>query len=137
VPADPVLAAYVALINSVSARDGMADFGFDMTVAVDGLLITGNVIGGATWFKRVAEKLRADTASAGEAIGDALAQPLERVREQTYESGDERGVAYLHLVNAHPVVATPGVVWQGGMLLRIRLDSISAWTFGGVAMTSL
>jgi hypothetical protein len=136
---DPVLAAYVAVINTVSMREGMADFGFDLTVAVDGLLITGNVIGAGTWFQRVADKMRADTAHVGGAIGEALAQPLERVRDQAHATEDPaaRGVGYLHLVNAHPVVSTPGVVWQGGMALRIRLDRIAAWTFGGVSMTAL
>ncbi|MFE3430004.1 hypothetical protein [Streptomyces sp. NPDC059171] len=143
--ADYVLTQLVELVNRSDAE-------FGMTVASNGLTVTGTLVSNRKWFDLQAQFLKAATSSADGEVGlhtifegwrDANREITEEEKriEETIEGLDlperiQKAIAevtqrtgYIHLAKAR-YVSTQGFVPTEGVLWRGRLDAVTGWSVG-------
>ncbi|MEU9978521.1 hypothetical protein [Streptomyces sp. NPDC051014] len=142
---DYVLAQLVELVNR-------SDMEFSVTVASNGLMITGTLVSNQTWFDRQADLIRAGSGMQDDEVGlhtifegwrdrnrEATAEDKQvedalkdielphRFQQAIDETAQQAG--YIHLAKARYVVQQ-GFVPAEGMLWRGRLDAITGWSVG-------
>ena len=113
-----------------------SDVEMGITLHVHGLMVTGRLISGATYWSESAAELR-ESGKGPTELTEAMAESMERVAEeyrQTYTDSEAVAehpsmTAFLHLRNAHTLgpqgpTPTDGTLWRG------RLSSVDGFTFG-------
>jgi hypothetical protein len=120
------------LVDHVNEHDGA----IPITLTVDGLVISGTLVGVREYLRRSAEDLaevfpsRSESiiesfTEAGEESVDAVRKHKERVRAGEAELETPH---YVHLRNAHYVTGSAGA--HGPVLWRGRLDDVSGFSLG-------
>lgn len=116
----------------VSIHNRSEDASFGITLMVGGILITGDLVSGRTYFTGQAEEVKAigtgtglEGFIAGLEVG-AQAYPVEEFDEETADPSSPR---YIHLRNAQ-VVAPSGFMPARGMWWRGRLTSVDGFWIG-------
>ncbi len=116
-----------------------SDLEMNVTLHVNGQVITGKLISGATFWSESAQDIRARTEGPSD-LTDAMASSMERVADEyrsTYaedtsvEEGNPPMTAFVHLRDARTItpqgpLPTPGGLWRG------RLSSVDGFTFGEI-----
>ena len=113
-----------------------SDVEMGITLHIHGLMVTGRLVSGATYWSESAAKLRESGQGPTELV-ETMAESMERVAEgyrETYTDSeavaeDPSLTAFLHLRNAHTLgpqgpTPTDGALWRG------RLSSVDGFTFG-------
>jgi hypothetical protein len=126
---DNVLAMLVHIANTSDVEMGL-------TIHVAGLVVTGRLISGATFWVASAQKLRESGQGPTELI-EPMAESMEKVAqayrdayaEDPTDPGDPSTSAFVHMRDAHTLVPqgptpTAGALWRG------RLASIDGFSFG-------
>jgi hypothetical protein len=109
----------------VSAAD--AGTGFDITLQMDGFLVSGRLTGGRSYFDGIGESF----------AGSGLAESFAALRDQHYpkvtDKGSKPGPAFIHMKNArffntsgHPIPGNEGVWWRG------RLSDVAGFFLGAL-----
>lgn len=101
---------------------GAAVYEFGLSVLVGGSWVAGVAISGERWYGMV----RSQLAEALEVPSDEPAAPTA-----TQEEADALLDGFLHLRDARVWQGGDGLPGDGG-LVRVRVEDISAWTFGTV-----
>lgn len=116
-----------------------SDLEMNVTLHVNGQVITGKLISGATFWSESAQDIRARTEGPSE-LTEAMATSMERVADEyrsTYaedtsvEEGNPPMTAFVHLRDARTITAQGPIPTQGG-LWRGRLASVDGFTFGEI-----
>jgi hypothetical protein len=126
---DNVFAMLVHVANTSDVEMGV-------TLHVGGLIVTGRLISGATYWRESAQKLRESGQGPRELI-EPMAEGMEKVAEaysdayaaDAADPDDHAATAFLHLRDAHTLVPqgptpTAGALWRG------RLASVDGFSFG-------
>jgi hypothetical protein len=129
---DSVLGTYVALMDQLTepALPGIA-----LSLTVDGLVVSGELIPQWQWFAEVSELNKNEDpfyTGMAEYVKEQsdLAHEAVRVRDAGHEVTHKQQLAlsaptrYIHLRNAQIVHAAEGCLWRG------RLCDVSGWTPG-------
>ncbi|GAB6899468.1 gas vesicle accessory protein GvpU [Kineosporia succinea] len=128
VPGDPILRLFASIAEQ-------AAFELGITVAVDGALVSGVLVGQDEWLR-----LLGQTLDGGESIAQSLRRYLNKnlheavteVIEPLNDDPEPEEYEYLHLKGARYVsgesfVPTPP---SGPVLWRGRIEHISGWSWG-------
>jgi hypothetical protein len=127
---DVLLAYVVDMLNRVGdALEPGQDVATGISLVVAGRTIAGELVNAQAWLDEEAARFRAAGEDAGElarVITESLARGVETVRAG-YEPDSNRPVGFLHLRNV--------TVFDGGSelrsdLMRVRIESVDAWTMG-------
>ncbi len=94
----------------------------DMTLAVNGLLVTGTVVANAEWFRIMEEQVRA--------ASDGLANLLGEMGERLDPA--EGLPQFVHMVDVGYFVASEAIPADCDALWRGRLDAVDGWSIGRV-----
>jgi hypothetical protein len=126
---DNVLAMLVHVANTSDVEMGM-------TLHVGGLMITGRLISGATYWAASAQELR-DSGQGPTQLIESMAENMDKVAEayrdayaaDAADPGDHAATTFVHLRGAHTLVPqgptpTAGAFWRG------RLASVDGFSFG-------
>jgi hypothetical protein len=109
------------------------DLEIGVTLHVNGLVITGKLISGATYWSLSARDLRERSVGSRDLV-DAMAQSMENVaaeyRDTLAEESDSHPMqGFVHLKDARTVTPKGGIP-RAGAFWRGRLDSIDGFTLG-------
>jgi len=127
---DVLLAYVVDMLNGVGdALEPGQDVAAGISLVVAGRTIAGELVNAQAWLDEEAAQFRAAGEGAGElarVITESLARGVDTVRAG-YEPESNRPVGFLHLRNV--------TVFDGGTelrsnLMRVRIESVDAWTMG-------
>jgi hypothetical protein len=136
-PRDLLLSAFVTTIEAIDAEqpDAEAPLSLSLVPIVGGAIVSGMLISQRLYFRAFGERLRRSIASL-----NLDASPLERVfvhaanvAQEVARLGPANVPTHLHLREAYilsPIgfVPTPKDAATEGLLLRIPLDSVDAFT---------
>lgn len=106
-----------------------AGIGTSVTVAVPGSVISGVICSRNRWLDLLADQHGG--APAAEMFVNALRDRLRTPDDQDEESVPASDYHYLHLENA--AVQAGNTFTARGMLWRVRISEVSAWTFSPLA----
>jgi hypothetical protein len=109
------------------------DLEIGVTLHVNGLVITGKLISGATYWSSSARDLRERSVGSRDLV-DAMAQSMEKLaveyRDTLAEEADSHPMtAFVHLKDARTVTPKGGIP-RSGAFWRGRLASIDGFTLG-------
>ena len=127
---DWLLASWARVIENLSLD--YTDFGLGVTLTIGGASYSGVMVSGRKWVSEMAMVLQSKAMDPR--IARVLAQSFEDVR-QVYDDPEflERTPEFVHLLYA-TVVNPHGERTGEGLPMRIRLDSVAAWTVAGWAV---
>lgn len=124
------------IFNRLVHVTNTTDFEVPITLHVQGVVTSGKLISGATFWEESAAELREEAHGPREAI-EAMADGFEKVaetyrtrfRDSVPDPDDEPRDAFVHLRDARTV--TPeGALPVGGSLWRARVASVDAFALG-------
>lgn len=128
-PGDWLLRKLVDLVNHVDVRIGI-------TLCVQGMLVSGDLVGGETYLKQLGHNLSEGFSTATGGKGDGgFKEELSRMAERVYAK--DRVPAppeYVHLVDTR--IFSPGgepIPNNQGMLFRARIAEVGAFSVGKLA----
>jgi len=132
VQGDPILRLFASIAEQAS-------FDLGITVAVDGALVTGVLVGQDEWLRLLGQTMDGGESIAlslrrylNQGLHEAVAEVIEPMNEDPQPEDHE----YLHLKNARYVMGTGFVptppaepsLWRG------RIDHISGWSWGALTV---
>jgi hypothetical protein len=127
---DVLLAYVVDMLNRVGdALEPGQDVSTGISLVVSGRTIAGELVNAQAWLDEEAASFRAAGEGAGElarVITESLARGVDTVRTG-YEPESNRPVGFLHLRNV--TVFDAGNELRSN-LMRVRIESVDAWTMG-------
>jgi hypothetical protein len=132
------------LLQFWSARaNRFPDVKMGMTLLIGGTWISGNLISGEVFF----EKSAAQFDGAAQAATSDIGGFLRSWGAETYSNADPTGdlvedpnyppPMYLHLDDVYRLSELNGPVLQMNMLLRAKISSVEAWSWGSIALPRL
>ena len=127
---DVLLAYVVDMLNRVGdALEPGQDVSTGISLVVSGRTIAGELVNAQAWLDEEAASFRAAGEGAGElarVITESLARGVDTVRTG-YEPESDRPVGFVHLRNV--TVFDAGNELRSN-LMRVRIESVDAWTMG-------
>ncbi|WP_273854453.1 hypothetical protein [Serratia liquefaciens] len=105
-----------------------------VTIFLKGTVITGNLISGANYFKKVAEKFKAID---NKEVADIFADFFSEAGVTHYSTGeglDSPPTSYLHLSGAQIVNGNGHLFDLADSFLRVRLDEIDGHLIGKISL---
>ncbi|MDQ0921728.1 hypothetical protein QF038_000236 [Pseudarthrobacter sp. W1I19] len=123
----------LALLLTPLFRTG-ADATIELTVVVDGTVISGSVVSEHAWMQRQNDQIRAGSP----AVADALAAVESKRGEEALETPEETGAARLQRQDRYIHFLAP-VLLSGGVHVRmpatrVDLRKVAAWSIGRISL---
>lgn len=103
-----------------------------MTVSVGGTVVSGNVIGRNAWLDLIAEQGNRQGGNGGTFLA-SLAEVYKRPTRDDDDDTPQR-FGFLHFKDA--AILMGPTMSPRGMLWRVRIEEVTAWTFSVISATS-
>lgn len=125
------------LLRYLADQANQSDLQMGITLQVDGMLVSGTLVGGQAYFDAVTKDI--STALGGKEDSKALAELFERMNRVLHSGANpdtpKPTPAYIHLkgarffqaADAKPIPGNQGIWWRG------RLSQISGFFFGNLS----
>ncbi|WP_027854685.1 hypothetical protein [Marinobacterium litorale] len=132
---DPVLVGLIQILDKISDKTAADDFGFPITLFVDGTVLSGKAVSGATYFKKFADSYEQFFAGFGDkeaakSFGDSYRIAGERHHPSHlgYRESDDPG--YIHLIDVSIVLGDGQLMAGSGMDIRLKLEEVDGFMVG-------
>jgi hypothetical protein len=135
---DPVLAGLVDVVREVGAVHPDSDTGVGITLVVGGAVLSGILAGPRKWWEdqtklAIGAIPGGGKAKAAEMAADKVAAFVAKTRQEMFENGEaDSEIGYLHLRNVTVVTPTGRMPLSGGIMIRLQIEQVQAWSFGVV-----
>lgn len=105
------------------------DFSLDITLNVDGAVITGTVISAQEYFEKASESFKD-----GNDVAQKISEGLASASESAKNSSQESDIGFIHLKNTRIFIGeSKGTPSNGEIIWRGKLDQVDGFFLGRIS----